>query len=378
MKKTLLCGSALLLSLGLVKAQTPGAYTTYAYDDFQGAGYTPADALSINWFGGTWARTAGKLSTTASSGSASYYGVDFGTNTTVTPNVKLCLDLSSMADIQLDVQNASTTQLLEMRIVLEDFTGKQTQIEPNVSDCNLVSDDSTPLDAYGVFWPAGWNGGNPAVYPYPARNGFILPKNTRKMLRFDLSSVPGNIGGRTQGTYAAGNPATMPASSYDFDATKVHAILFIINEATVFNFTNGANEVNGTPDKGGYKYDTTAAAQSNYAGTINFYSFKIGSCLSALAADPNPPVTAVTDAVVNNSLKVYPNPAKEELNVSFDATTTSATISLSDIAGHTVYSTSASNGTNNITINTSAVPTGMYILNIVTANGVTARKVSIR
>jgi hypothetical protein len=375
MKKLILCGSALLLSLTLLKAQ--GVTSTGAYDDFQDADpstdgmqpYTPADALGIYWWGGT--RTAGQLSVPITAGATpNYFGVDFGKNTAPDPDVKLPLNLSSMADVQFDVENTHATKHVSVRVVLEDADGTQTQIEPNISDAEATNTEGVPLT--GVYWPEGQNGGDPAVYPKPAYNGFILPANTRRTIRIDLSSVPGNVGGRIAGAYTAGDPATMPAStpgeSNGFDASKVFAILLIMNEGTNYLFSNGAT------DKGSYRYDSIAAAgQTDYTGTLIFRSFKIGSTLSAL---PDAPL-GVNEAIIDNSLSVYPNPANEILNVSFKANN-GAEVSLTDIVGNRVYSTSAFSGENKINVNTSSLSSGMYILNITTENGTVARKVTIK
>jgi hypothetical protein len=383
MKKIILCGTALLLSLGFAKAQTPGAFATYVYDDFAPAAYTATNnALGIYWWRGNG--NASATDVRAASGTKKetftypsgvgkiYLEGNFGTNTVT--NTQQIVNMSTMADIEIDVENTGT-KMLAMRVIVKDSLGNYSEFEPNFSDC--VGADGVPNP--NVTWPSGWDAGNPAVYPHVAYNGVILPANTRSTVRFDLSSVAGRIGGGTWSGYTGGYPATEPATSYVLHPDKIHLVQFVINDLTAtVPFSNGQYEVHGTADKGGYKYDSTlVGGQSDYFGAITFYSFKMGSCLSALPADADL-ATAITDAsVIDNSLKVFPNPAKEVLNVSFDATT-SATVSLSDLAGHTVYSTSASAGTNNMTINTSSVPTGMYILNISSGNGVTARKVNIR
>ena len=80
---------------------------------------------------------------------------------------------------------------------------------------------------------------------------------------------------------------------------------------------------------------------------------------------------------INNSLKVYPNPANDVLNVSFE-TSNAAEVSLSNIVGTKVYTSNAAFGSNKMAINTSGLSSGIYILNIATENGVVARKVTIK
>jgi hypothetical protein len=53
-------------------------------------------------------------------------------------------------------------------------------------------------------------------------------------------------------------------------------------------------------------------------------------------------------------------------------------VSLKDIIGNTVYTTSVGAGDNKISVPTAGLQSGMYILNIATDNGVVARKVTIK
>jgi polyhydroxybutyrate depolymerase len=63
----------------------------------------------------------------------------------------------------------------------------------------------------------------------------------------------------------------------------------------------------------------------------------------------------------NLNLNVYPNPANDVLNVSFDAGDKTATIIISDVLGHVVIKENYSAGK----INTSGLATGMYVLCVV-------------
>ncbi|HXA02222.1 MAG TPA: T9SS type A sorting domain-containing protein [Cytophagaceae bacterium] len=383
MKRLILFANALLFSLSLVNGQTPGKFATYVYDDFQQvAQYTNADGSGIYWYSGSatavnGTRTVGKMTMTYSSATTyNFISADFGqdASSNLTP-----IDATSMADIQVDIKNTNATKDLQMRLYLKDVNNKYLEIEPNISDAVAAPDFATPTP--GIAWsasnlvypaPAGYPG-NTAVYPYVGFNGFVIPANTRKTYRIDLSSVSATMGGRAQGTYGGTKPGDSPnsitAAADGFDITKVHVVEFVFNEGVAFNLTDGAI------NKGSYKYDAIGINQTNYTGTIEFYSLKIGSILSALPADPDL-VTGLNKTMINNSLSVYPNPAKDALNVSFEAAG-GAAISLSDIVGKTVYSSSASAGSNNLTVNTSGFSSGIYILNIVTENGTVARKVTI-
>ena len=84
--------------------------------------------------------------------------------------------------------------------------------------------------------------------------------------------------------------------------------------------------------------------------------------------------TSTGDQPVAQNLKVYPNPVSDVLNVTYSSEITNAR--LFNISGQLVYE-SAGNS-NELRISTSELPSGLYLLNITTNEGVVTRKVSIR
>ncbi|MHC1775429.1 MAG: choice-of-anchor J domain-containing protein [Lentimicrobium sp.] len=84
--------------------------------------------------------------------------------------------------------------------------------------------------------------------------------------------------------------------------------------------------------------------------------------------------TSVNDNPIAESLKVYPNPATDVLNIQAGAEISKAR--LFNISGQMVYE---SNGNSNeMRISTSEMPVGLYMLNITTKQGTITRKVSIQ
>jgi hypothetical protein len=84
--------------------------------------------------------------------------------------------------------------------------------------------------------------------------------------------------------------------------------------------------------------------------------------------------TSVNDNPLAQSLKVYPNPAADVLNIQSGVEITKAR--LFNISGQMVYE---SNGNSNeMRISTSEMPAGLYMLNITTKQGTITRKVSIQ
>jgi hypothetical protein len=263
------------------------------------------------------------------------------------------LDLSLNANIIIDIENNNVDDFTFFAIELEDENGVVSQIEPNVSD---VHDTST----YGYAGPPT------NQYRRKALNGFDLYADSRKTYTIDLSSVSGAVGGLTRGTAVCDgiHPKTCPNSSYLINPAKIVRVRFLMNF--------GADNIDVSEGEGitagDYTQDKFIPGNSitPFTGEILVHDLKIGTFVSG-----------TSDAAVESSLEVYPNPASESVNVSFKATN-NANVTLSDVLGNTVYTTSTIAGENNIAVNTSDLSSGLYILNIATDKGSVSRKVSIK
>jgi hypothetical protein len=91
--------------------------------------------------------------------------------------------------------------------------------------------------------------------------------------------------------------------------------------------------------------------------------------------------TGVNDIVSNESLKVYPNPSANFLNVDFTLNQTSdVVVSMVDITGKTVYSQQLNklNGNQGLVIPTTTMADGVYILTLKTNEGSLTQKVTVR
>ena len=354
MKKLILCVSALLVTLGLANAQGWG--TTGAHDDFATANFykNGANLEGLVWFDASNAyypmtragngymsiavAGAGGCNTAAPNCYA-VFGVNFNDandNGTGTPFV---VDLSGgNADITIDIENTSGA-LMFMSVHLVDINDVQSTIEPNVAD------------VAGKTW---------ADPNRKAINGLTVAAGVRKTVTIDLSSVPANLGGLTTGAYTCSGPNDCPVTTNSIDPSKIKAVLFRVN----FGKDNiDLSEGDGNPLAETFIQGSTI---NSFTGTINIYDFKIGDVVAGL-----------NESLINSSLSVYPNPANEALNISFKANG-GADVSISDIVGNKVFSTTAGSGENNIPVNTSNLPSGMYLLTIVTDNGTVVRKVNIK
>ncbi len=228
---------------------------------------------------------------------------------------------------------------------MEDADGDKSDIEPNISD---------------ILSTHTWADGPP--YPRKANNGLVLAANSRETFRIDLSSVPAFLGGLTRSGWVGNGPFDGPTTNYVIDPSKIVAVIFTVNynnETVIFSQGDGDH----TAD-----YIIEGVDIQKYTGTIKFHDFKIGSTIT----------TGVTEtAAIDASLKVYPNPASGALNVSFQSEA-GAEVTLSDVVGNKVFSTTSTIGENKITMNTSSLSSGIYVLSVATENGRVARKVAIK
>jgi hypothetical protein len=355
MKKLLLSGTALFLSMAYANAQ--GWSATGAHDDFSGTDniVNGANGEGLYWFETTSGTTLalgrsgdGTMVVSvdnagACSSGASCYPV-FGVNFGMIGANPVTMDLSDNADIYLDIQNAGS-DFNFVTVTLEDINGAKADFEPNVTDV-------TSAFAWGD-----------APYPRKSLNGFSFQPddNDPHTIHLDLTNGGTNVGGLSGGTYSCTKPFDCPTTSYNIDITKIKTVIFTVNFGNADIFVSEGD--------GDHTLDTfiPGGTITAYTGGYIIDDFKIGDFI----------VTSTQGSVDNNKLSIYPNPAKDILNVTYEAAN-GADITLTDMIGNKVLSTSASAGNTQVSLNTSGLQNGVYILNISTENGKTSRKVSIQ
>ena len=70
------------------------------------------------------------------------------------------------------------------------------------------------------------------------------------------------------------------------------------------------------------------------------------------------------EGIENVTLQAYPNPATDMINVICNSTSDNGIVTLFDMTGRSVYTTSVSNGTNHIQISTANLNNGIYMLRV--------------
>lgn len=186
-----------------------------------------------------------------------------------------------------------------------------------------------------------------------------------------------------QRTYSYSPSCLLPIKLISFSAIKNHDVVALnwqtSEEINISNFTiqrslDGVNftNINTVPAKGGsvisdYSYNDNI---QNIICSKVFYKLKISDKNGSYTYSKTIPI-ALT--IYTDELKVYPNPAKDQLFVLFNLQNVNkGELRITDISGKTIYNqTLSSNQNNNITsINISVLSKGTYLLSLITEKGV--------
>lgn len=129
-----------------------------------------------------------------------------------------------------------------------------------------------------------------------------------------------------------------------------------------------------------------AYAQNTFEGTVqgfdaNAEAFNLsspGAIMIRLNDDPTGNVAEMTNTF---GVNVYPNPANTSANVSFELNNDAdVTITITDLSGKVVYTNEMGtvNGTQNVSINTDALTSGVYMVNVSVDGTVSTQKLIVR
>ncbi len=171
-------------------------------------------------------------------------------------------------------------------------------------------------------------------------------------------------------SYDAYGTLTLPTGTYP-NVIRVHQTSIVTDSSFGFptwTVSTTQTETYNWFDSGFHNPLLTITLDSANGNTVEY--FVHGGPLSQ-----KPVIAAAAD------LKVFPNPATNALNLSFELTdNTGASITLTDITGRTVAVVPAEqmkNGLNNIVIPVSDLAAGMYIARLNTHSGAVTRKVMV-
>lgn len=127
-------------------------------------------------------------------------------------------------------------------------------------------------------------------------------------------------------------------------------------------------------------------AQNTTEGTVLGYtadgnSFQLTSPSAVMIRLNEDPSASISEVATNYGVSVYPNPTSSNATISLDLNKEAAVaITVTELSGKVVYATDLGtvNGTQNVTVHTDALSSGVYMVNITVDGAVSTQKLVVR
>lgn len=130
-------------------------------------------------------------------------------------------------------------------------------------------------------------------------------------------------------------------------------------------------------DYNGFAYTAQGTASFNYLqglGVLPEYYLKVieqgDTCREQLS-------TGVKNVSAASNFKVFPNPTKGTVTVDLGKVVTPATVSVTDFTGRLVYEEKVSGMNNRVVVDLANESKGIYLVQVRTASGIQAQKISV-
>lgn len=173
---------------------------------------------------------------------------------------------------------------------------------------------------------------------------------------------------RNEMEFDAWGSLTIPSGTFDALRMKNVSYTDVLVEVQVFgSWSELGSEIDTAYEYTWFGKDKKyqlAYAEADKNGRMSFFEYQVN------AVFPN----SVKELLDDNSVKLYPNPANENISVSIEGVS-AFTYNIVDIAGRTVLRGTISG--NAAEINTSTLKNGLYTINLYTENAKASRKVLV-
>lgn len=196
----------------------------------------------------------------------------------------------------------------------------------------------------------------------------------------DVTATVANITVTTTNANACNGVGTSAPISVTFNATPTAAGTMTLagNVATFTNTSAGATSYSW--DFGDFTNSSATAPAHAYAvnGTYTVVLTAInGNCSDTATFLVD--VTVGLNELTSSNMKVFPNPATEQVAVSFEQTTELVAIELIDATGRVLFSqTSATIGSNVVSFPVSTLSAGFYTVRMTNVSGIATEKLMIQ
>jgi hypothetical protein len=233
---------------------------------------------------------------------------------------------------------------------------------------NSMGDDTLNLSTDGQ--QLGWHKLNMRLYDKNCNNITIDLSNNQKFEAKLVSStsVPQFMVmfADVNGNYANNNPIvksltpgvnTIKASDIDFSVYNSNTKIDSTQIAIIALFFRIADTDN----------DGAGGAAPSVIGNFKIDYVKVGNVFT---------VSGIANSEIESSLEFFPNPATDKLQVKYSASE-NCKVLLTDLSGKVIASQDKLSGDTTIVFDTSDLYSGMYLVSIVTEEGIVSRKVSV-
>lgn len=149
--------------------------------------------------------------------------------------------------------------------------------------------------------------------------------------------------------------------------------VMVVGDSSMYtDFSNFENIISQSQFTESWSFDSTTEERTYYASvTVDTISIDY-----AWVRDES--TTAIEEPLADESLRVYPNPANNSLNIDLSALNSlDGQLSVHNLMGQQVYGSSMDNNSQVLQLNTSEWPQGMYIVRLEVAGQALSRKVVI-
>ena len=292
-----------------------------------------------------------------------------------------------------------------------------TSTNANVSNYQVITNGKNTTSGLSVVGPNGdkgsrfmWKDGLPAAWTSRTSGNNIIQvevdinpgvrgtsKNlfgariynadySKTLVGFQVSAATGVLN-----LIAYSTPAGSPVGNYSYNLAAAPGVTIPENVWTrigiSYNYTTGEVLINASSFTAGAlalsgsaamtdpaevdfivtSGTTTAGGNNAAAGTMTFdnYTTTASSTDTLLGTEKND--------LTNNTTTVYPNPAKDVLNIKSSGATNINAVNVVDLNGRQVISKSFNN-VSDAQINVNELSAGMYLINISSENGTTTQK----
>ena len=175
-------------------------------------------------------------------------------------------------------------------------------------------------------------------------------------------------------------PTTQEVLSPDACKTKTHDI--VLTESDCYSFkmkdSYGDGMAYGSNPAGGFGFKIKKGNQTLYSLISTPFEYTLIDGILNFTYDNS--YVGLSNLENKLSMNVYPNPAKEQVSIRFNADNKDYTISLVDITGRTLITKSYSslNGSQVIDLPLNDISAGNYMITIASENGIVNKQISVQ